>query len=217
MAEQDVVVHDEWTRTPIVDGNDLPSAQELRGRASINQDLQLTLECADRLLQLQPDGNSLADGVLAQALTTTALVAYARCFGSGLRTRLTLENLGELGLDGEVQAFHQYLIDLRNKHIAHSVNSYESFTVGIVLSANEPVEAEGAAVLTMRHIAFTPEGLQSLGTLVTALLNLNSNRCRQLQEDAIREAQQLGAEDLRARPELSLTAPGPEQAGERRP
>lgn len=208
---------EEWTQNPVVVGDDLPSAEELRDRASISQDLKLVVDCVQRLLQEQSrDDQAPVDGVLAQALWTTALIAYARCFGTGVRIRLTSEDIRELGLEGDPEGFHQHLLDLRSKHVAHSVNAFESLAIGIVLSGEEPVEVEGTAVLSMRHIAFAPEGLQGLAALATSLFQRNSEKCQRCQDATLAEAQDLSADDLRSRPQVSLTAPGPEQAGKRR-
>jgi hypothetical protein len=217
MTDQDPAVKEEWVQNPVVEGNDLPSAEELRDRASISQDLQLVVRCIQRLLQLDPDDHTSSDAVLTQALWTTALIAYARCFGSGVRIRLTNDDIRKLGLNGEPEEFHRHLLDLRSKHVAHSVNAFESLAVGIVLSAGEPLEAEGTAVLSMRHVAFTAEGLQSFEALATRLLQENNQKCQSLQNATISEAKSLRSEDLRSRRELSLVAPEAEQASRRRP
>lgn len=58
--------------------------------------------------------------VLLDALSTAAVVRYARPFGSGKR-----EKLDKSIVPQHLLSEHEWFIDLRNKHVAHSVNAYE--------------------------------------------------------------------------------------------
>ena len=58
-----------------------------------------------------------------EALSTAACVSYSRCFVSGVREPLKPTLLEQLS-PGH-RALHEFLFDLRNKHIAHSVNAFE--------------------------------------------------------------------------------------------
>ena len=62
---------------------DLPSARVLAGQASVIQDLQFVMDCCKRLLAELARPEEDRDGVVPQALWSSALVAYARCFGKG--------------------------------------------------------------------------------------------------------------------------------------
>jgi hypothetical protein len=64
-----------------------------------------------------------------EALSTAACVAYARCFVSGVRQSLdaTLLEVAEAGL----RDTHEFVMHLRNKHVAHSVNSFEENSVTV--------------------------------------------------------------------------------------
>ena len=65
------------------------------------------------------------DFVLIQALTTSVIVRYCRPFADGVRNFHIAR-----GLVGELSSteglYHQRNLDWRNKHIAHSVNSFET-------------------------------------------------------------------------------------------
>jgi hypothetical protein len=99
-------------------GLDSDSAKILADLASILRDLEFVVGCCDRLLPMLEEKDR--DAVTIEALWTAALVAYARCFASG--KRFGLDENSFVGLEGEVVAFHRWLLNLRNKHIAHSVN-----------------------------------------------------------------------------------------------
>lgn len=60
--------------------------------------------------------------VVSKALIFSGVVAYARSFKSGVRPRLRLGADHPQGYQAEI---HDYLIALRDKHIAHSVNDFE--------------------------------------------------------------------------------------------
>jgi hypothetical protein len=70
-----------------------------------------------------------------QAVTTAATIAYARCFAEGVRQRLPHSFFS--AASPEIKEFHEYLIDLRNKHIAHSVSLYEENRLSLRISQNE--------------------------------------------------------------------------------
>jgi hypothetical protein len=67
---------------------DIPSARILADQASIIQDLQFVMDCCKRLLTELERPEDHRDGVVPQALWSSALVAYARCFGKGRRLGL---------------------------------------------------------------------------------------------------------------------------------
>jgi hypothetical protein len=86
-------------------------------------DLEFAEEClraADNLGL--PDNSNLH----SKALIFSGVVVYARCFKSGVR-ELTLSP-GDLTTKGAPfdNNIHQYLVAMRDKHIAHSVNDFEN-------------------------------------------------------------------------------------------
>jgi hypothetical protein len=85
-------------------------------------DLEFALEC---LIEADKLGFPDASNPQSRALIFSGVVAYARCFKEGVREiRLRPEDLDAVsaGFDREI---HDYLIVLRDKHVAHSVNDFE--------------------------------------------------------------------------------------------
>lgn len=86
-------------------------------------DLSFALEClteADRL------GIPNATDLHIKTLIFSGVVAYARPFMSGVRAiKLTPDTFSSEGVTFNTE-IHEYLISLRNKHISHSVNEFES-------------------------------------------------------------------------------------------
>jgi hypothetical protein len=202
--------------TPVVPLTELDSAAILAELAGVYHDLKFVVDVCDRLQQAPANNGS--DAILIQALWTAALVAYIRCFTTGVRFRLTEKDLADVPLLGEVREFHRLLKDLRDKHIAHSVNPYETVKVGAVLSPeggpNPNVEA--IATLYARHIAADAQGIQQLRNLASALAHLVAERAQRQTDNVLREARELDVHALYARERLRVNAAGPQDAARRR-
>jgi len=128
-------------------------------------DLEGVVRTCDRLLELTAIQSQ--DHVLLESLSTTALIKYVRCFGTGKRIGLGEDDL--LGLSGDPVGVHRYFKDLRDKHIAHSVNPLEQVRVGVTLADDGSVDALGH--LTARNISMSDEQAQTLKTLAVAIIS----------------------------------------------
>ena len=61
---------------------------------------------------------------LVEAVVTAALVRYFRCLSTGVRLGIKVADL--VSLTQEDQEIHQYLKNLRDKYVVHSVNPFEN-------------------------------------------------------------------------------------------
>ncbi len=106
-------------------------------------DLQFALDCFKLANTFgTPDDRNLQ----SKALIFSGVVAYARCFKSGVRQSLSASNIGaNTGtFDFEI---HNYLVTLRDKHVAHSVNDFEDCQpVAIVVGRPESGWRDGSGV-----------------------------------------------------------------------
>src|ERR1700722_14641576 len=108
----------------------MPSARILADQASTIQDLQYVMDCCKRLLtELAEPGEDRGGGV-PLALWSSALVTYARCFGGGPRSWLTVEDVRNLPLQGEVVKFHEWVIVERDRFAEHPADPFEAAKVG---------------------------------------------------------------------------------------
>jgi peptide-methionine (R)-S-oxide reductase len=73
---------------------DTPAARILADQASIINDLQFVMDCCKRLLTELDKPQEDRDGVVPQALWSSALVAYGRCFSEDRRSGLTIDGEG---------------------------------------------------------------------------------------------------------------------------
>lgn len=200
----------ELNALPFVDASDLPTARHLADLSLLMADLGYVAACCDRLIAR---GDS-DDGVVQRALWFSAVVAYARCFGTGVRHGLATEVLDELDLEG-AREFHQTLMDFRNKHVAHSVNAFEEATVGVLLSDNK-AEIAGVAALNFTLVGRVDDEVRDFGRLTAALLSFVSAEAQVARDTLVEEARDLGASAFAGRPTMQLVAPHPDDAGARR-
>lgn len=190
------------------------TAARLADLGSILQDLTYVMGCCERLVPLLE--NDEKDGVLVEALWSGALVGYSRCFASGKRLGLDESILQDL--PGEPLDLHQFMRDMRDKRVAHSVNPFEQVRVGAILSppdADDP-RVEGIATLSLRSIASSVDGAKGLWKLAQTLRARVAELGRETEEEVLAEARLLPVEELYARPDVRVVAPGSEVAGEAR-
>lgn len=132
-------------------------ATRLANLAGIDADLYRVLEYCDRMIERYAGAHlkkspfdivgfsTHVDFIDWEALSTAACIAYARCFVSGVRQSLdaTLLNSAE----SELLSTHEFVLNFRNKHIAHSVNSYEENSVTVQVDDSFLSSAEIVSVV----------------------------------------------------------------------
>lgn len=73
--------------------------------------------------------------MILDALASSAVIRYARPFSNGKRQRLTIKDLSLI--TKEDKQLHDFLLIVRNKHIAHPVNMQETHSVQIGYTTDE--------------------------------------------------------------------------------
>ena len=84
-------------------------------------DISSAHELARRLVQ-EAERES-ADLLVVDALSAAAVVRYCRCFSSGIRQRLRIDELPSASA-ADI-AFHERIRRVRDRHVAHPVNQQE--------------------------------------------------------------------------------------------
>jgi hypothetical protein len=137
--------------------------------------------------------------IVTRSLWESALVTYARCFGTGKRVRLDTSVF-----DGQPEGtlrWHKYFKDTRDKHVAHSVNPFEFGGYGVRLSGrggpDVEVADEGGFVYAYRggEAISTIEVLNRLAKLVNhhAMKRRNEAGQRALDRATAMSKEQLNA------------------------
>ncbi|RVT93147.1 hypothetical protein [Sphingomonas crocodyli] len=95
-------------------------------------DLNLARQSFEEAAKLGLPNN---ENSLSKALIHAAIMAYARSFAGGVRGfRLNTEFFEAIWGSADIE-LHAYLYNLRDKHVAHSVNDFErATTVGVVVA-----------------------------------------------------------------------------------
>jgi hypothetical protein len=188
---------------------DTPSAKILADQASIIQDLQFVMDCCKRLLTELERPSGDRDGVVPQALWSSALVAYARCFGKGKRLGLATEDVRDLPLHGAVMKFHEWIIGEGNKLTAHPADPFEAARIGAALSPPEAAErrVEGIAIFSASRVLIDAIGVRQLGGLASELAKQTAEKAQKQQDSVLADAQQLDIDSLYASPPLSTQPP----------
>lgn len=197
---------------------DYEEAKKLADLASIYQDLSFTIEALKRLKQLLKDDSK--DNILIQSLWTAALISYVRCFSSGKRFGLK-ENIFEKlesDLEGGGIACHRYYKNLRDKHIAHSVNPFEQAVVGLVLSElnNPKREVQGVATLLQKLICVGIESVESLLRLAVIAFKEVAKQAKEYEAKTLEVGKGLPIDSLYSKARPRIVTPPPEDAGKAR-
>ena len=142
-------------------------AQKLADLTGVETDLLSVVRFCERFLAEQE--KELPDRELLEIICSAALVKYGRAFASGVRAALpnaVVEALGE-----EYQVSHQHFKDLRDKWIAHSVNSFEENEVSAWLMPPErgPLGITGISVRQQRITHLSRSAIAALCELASEI------------------------------------------------
>jgi len=189
---------------------DFEESQKLADLGAIVHDLDFTMQTCSRLKVLLKENPK--DNILIDNMWTAALIRYARCFASGKRYGLSKAIFD--GLNGEPFKAHKMYIDLRDKHIAHSVNPFEQMKVGLMLSpvGNNEKKVVGVATLSIRLASLDVDGVHQLGMLSKVLLEKVCARAKEYEQKVLKIAKNIPVDELYNRPRLRITVPGSELA-----
>jgi len=181
-------------------------ATEMADYHAILLDLGFVMQCCTELLVLLEKPKQ--DGPHVRALFTAALVAYVRCFSTGVRSAKVNPDIFA-SIEGALQR-HQSIKDMRDKHIAHSVNAFEDTSIGAVLSdpAAGQKTVRGTITLTGSRVSDSAEGIKQIGSLAKIAFESTKARFDALQVDVLAEARALNIDELYARQTPRFTAPG---------
>jgi hypothetical protein len=187
----------------------MPSARILADQTSVIQDLQFVMDCCKRLLAELARPEEDRDGVVPLALWSSALIAYARCFGAGRRSGLAVEDVGNLPLQGAVMKFHEWVIEESAKLTEHPADPFESAKIGAALSPAGQKErrVEGIAIFSTSRVLIDATGVRQLGGLASELAKQTAGKAQRQQDRVLSDAQQLDIGSLYESPPLRTQPP----------
>lgn len=191
-----------------------PTAKVLEGYISIGSDLHYVMRVTHRAVSFLESGQE--DDFTLPTYLSAALVAYARPFKDGVRgnTKLNLVAKEIYESFEGAENLHEYLIDQRNKLVAHSVNPFEAVDVGVIV--DEKYKVVGAGYLSSRLVSFTIDDYKQFNQLAKLALDFVNGRTEKLEKQLIAEAQKLSKDELTKLKPIRYTAPNSEQAHQSR-
>jgi hypothetical protein len=195
---------------------DVPSARVLADQASIIQDLQFVMDSCKRLLAELAKSEEDRDAILPLALWSSALVAYARCFGDGNRLGLTADDVRDLPLHGAVMNFHTWVMAECDKFTVHSDNPFDTAKVGAALSppGRGKRRVEGIVIFSANHVLIDDIGVRQLGGLASELAKKTAEKAQEQQDSVLTDAQKLDVDSLYGLPPLRMRPPAADTAGD---
>lgn len=202
-------------QAPVVRQLGSPAALAVADLAAAFEDMQTVLRCCERLLSELSAPVPVRDELAVEALWTTALLSYARCFAPGARgTGLTEADVGEgSGLSGEVTGWHAMLLELGRHYGSTTTNPRESFLVGA--AQDDEGTLAGIAVTGVRTDLVDELAVRQTGAVAFALSRLIDERITAQQGLVFTAVQGLSPADLATMPVLEVVVPppGPVTAG----
>jgi len=162
------------------------------------------MDCCKRLLTELARPQEERDGVVPQALWSSALVAYGRCFSEDRRSGLAIDDVQNLPLQGAVMKFHTWVIGEYDKLTAPSAGPYETVKVGAALSppGQKKRRVEGIAVFSTSRVLIDVIGVRQLGGLASELAKQTAQKAEKQQDAVLTDAQQLDIDSLYESPPL---------------
>ena len=187
---------------------EMPSAQVLADQSATIQDLQFVMDCCKRLLAELAKPADDQDLIVALALWSAALVAYARCFSKGSQFGLDTDDVRSLPLRGAVMKFHAWAIDERRKLTVHPGKPFTAAKVGAALSSGGEGgdQVAGIAIMSANRVLVDDIGVRQLGALASELAKQIAQKARDQEDVVLAEARRLSPDNL-AR--LAPLRPGP--------
>jgi hypothetical protein len=182
---------------------DSPAAAALADLAALFDDLQTVLRCCERLVELLGPDRPEPDDLALEALWTTALLSYVRCFEpreSGVR--LGEQDVRDTGLPGDVVGWHQMLLRLRAHQADRIANPRERFSVGV--SQGEDGRAAGIAVVSTRQPNVDDVTVRQTGAVAYALSRVVDQRIGEQQRAVASATGPMTRAELEALPTVPL-------------
>jgi hypothetical protein len=144
---------------------------------------------------------SAADGTAIEAYSIAAVIRYCRCFTSGNRTKLRIEDL--ISARTEEIELHNYMRGVRDWHIAHPVNQQEVHAVHLIvaLSRSGELEVRGASSFSAAAMPLDSMQMECAVSLTDKWISLLQKKVVDEQLRLRPYAQALSATQLLALPE----------------
>ena len=159
------------------------------------EDLQTVLRCCERLVTEMDAGRDQPDDILLEAVWTTALLSYARCFAARQTGAvLTEDELTATVAHDDVLDWHRVLLRLREHYADAVANPRERFSVGV--AQDDDGSASGIVITSARQPLVDDVTVRQTGAIAFALSSLVDDRIAVQQQAVYDQVTGAGRADL---------------------
>lgn len=147
---------------------ELPEAKRYFDLTGIENDLQSCSYYCEKYINVMehiasPD--PLTDREHLECIATFAFVKYGRCFKGGVRSS-TEKELSQQIAEKDLE-LHKHALDIRDKHISHSINEFENHRLRVWLNPKERGrKVNNVNIESHRLVAPSPEFFTRLTALI---------------------------------------------------
>lgn len=179
-----------------------PKARRLANLTLHKSDLEFSLSCLDGI-NLVPE----EPYVLRESLWRSAVVHFAKCFGSS-KSRFSLDpKTVYRGDEGAIEPF-EYFRSLRNKHLVHDENSYSQALPGAILNKPDAShKIEKIVCLSLIGQTLDRDAYSNLHLLVAHALEWVTREFDQLCDRLTAELEAQSYENLSKQDGITYSAP----------
>lgn len=190
---------------PVIRQLSTGAARHLAALAAVFDELQTALHCCELLLPAGARESRATDPIEREALWTTALLSYARCFATGAGTaRLTDREVSSTPLQGEVIQWHKMLLRLCARFADGEHSPRGQFSVGAATGAEGEVQA--ITITSTDPGVLDEQTIRQTGALALELSKLLDARIESQQQQLLDETAKLARDRLQALPLISISA-----------
>lgn len=179
------------------------STDELRDLVGLRRDIRLTRRFSQLWhdVELQFHADSRPD---EGAYWMAALVLYGRAFGKGMRTaRIDVSKL-----NAEQTALHKYVLSMRDKYVAHSVNDFDQAHIYAYVGTGDATTLGAIESMQLDVAGITKQQTEGLIELCDVHLAQIEERTKRLFSAVREELLALGAERVLGFPDLVIDNTG---------
>ncbi len=147
---------------------------------------------------------------VARALCTSALINYRRCFNTGCRVSIKIDECNFLS--AEDHEHHEFCLGLVDKHLAHSVNGYERANMTIHIAediVNGSLARGGLGSSSIYGMEFGFDDVRQLAQRIeNIIVKFVKPRIEELKALVTLQVEKMSDDELRALPEGFVTHSG---------
>jgi hypothetical protein len=176
-----------------------PETHRLADLAGVHMDLRWTSgTCAQlgRRIEQKVDDRS------HEAMHDAAIIRYARCFSGGKRTAFLVPPEWISDLPPELHEMHGFVLKLRDKHIAHSINDWELNTPVARVRINRETghaQVHAVSVTQQRVLMLSSDSVRLLRQLAKVLADRAELELKAEQARLLEHAKRIPIEELKRR------------------